>query len=71
MDKQELYALDEIIYKQIQIDRKNKEKENKAYFDGMEKGAEIMMKAVREFLTEEAKKSGAKMDGKSIHNVVD
>lgn len=58
MDKQELYALDEIIYKQIQIDRKNKEKENKAYFDGMEKGAEIMMKAVREFLTEEAKKGG-------------
>ena len=37
MDKQDLYALDEAIYKQIQIDRKNKEIENKAYFDGMER----------------------------------
>lgn len=58
MDKQDLYALDEAIYKQIQIDRKNKEIENKAYFDGMEKGAEIMMKAVRDYLTNEGKKGG-------------
>lgn len=59
MDKQDLYALDEAIYKQIQIDRKNKEIENKAYFDGMEKGAEMMMKAVRDYLTNEARKGGA------------
>lgn len=59
MDKQDLYALDEAIYKQIQIDRRNKEIENKAYFDGMEKGAEMMMKAVRDYLTNEAKKGGA------------
>ena len=58
MDKQDLYALDETIYKQIQSDRKNKEIENKAYFDGMEKGAEMMMKAVRDYLTNEAMKGG-------------
>jgi hypothetical protein len=58
MDKQDLYALDETIYKQIQADRKKKEAENKAYFDGMEKGAEIMMKAVRDYLTNEGKKGG-------------
>ena len=37
MDKQDLYALDEAIYKQIQIDRRNKEIENEAYSDGMKK----------------------------------
>ena len=58
MNKQDLYALDEAIYKQIQIDRKNKEAENKAYFDGMEKGAEMMMKAVRIYLTNEGEKGG-------------
>ena len=58
MDKQDLYAIDDAIYKQIQIDRKNKEIENKAYFDGMEKGAEMMMKAVRDYLTNERKKNG-------------
>jgi hypothetical protein len=58
MNKQALYALDEAIYKQIQIDRKNKETENKAYFDGMEKGAEMMMKAVRIYLTNEGEKGG-------------
>ena len=55
MDKQELYKLDEILYKQIQEDRKKKEAENKAYFDGVEKGAELMMKKVRDFLSEEEK----------------
>lgn len=59
MDKQDLYALDEAIYKQMQIDRKNKEIESKAYFDGMEKGAEMMMKAVRDYLTNEDKKGCA------------
>lgn len=59
MDKQVLYTLDEKIYKQIQEDRKKKEAENKAYFDGMEKGAELMMKAVRDYLTNEAKKGDA------------
>lgn len=53
MDKQELYTLDEMLYKQIQEDRKKKEAENKAYFDGVEKGAELMMKMVRDFLTKE------------------
>lgn len=58
MDKQDLYALDEAIYKQIQIDRKNKEIENKAYFDGVEKGADMMMNAVRDYLTNESEKGG-------------
>ena len=57
MDKQDLYKLDEILYKQIQDQRKQKETENKAFFDGMEKGAELMMKKVRDFLTEEGTKS--------------
>jgi hypothetical protein len=53
MDKQDLYKLDEILYKDIQEQRKKKEAENKAFFDGMEKGAEMMMKRVRDFLTAE------------------
>ena len=53
MDKQDLYKLDDIIYQQIQDQKKQKEMENKAYFEGMEKGAELMMKRVRDFLNEE------------------
>ncbi len=56
MDKQDLYRLDEITYKQIQEARRNKEAENKAFFDGMEKGAEMMMKAVRDYLNHEEMK---------------
>ena len=56
MEKNDLYWLDEVVYKQIQADRRKKEEENKAYFDGMEKGAEMMMKAVRDFLTKEGMK---------------
>ena len=59
MDKQDLYSLDEKIYKQIQEDRKKKEAENKAYFDGMEKGADMMMKAVKNFLNNEQREGGA------------
>ena len=58
MNKQDLYALDEIVYKKIQEDRKKKEAESKAYFDGMEKGAELLMKAVRDYLTKEAESVG-------------
>lgn len=50
MDKQDLYTLDEAVYKQIQAEKRKKEAENNAYFDGMEKGAEMMMKSVRDFL---------------------
>ena len=59
MNKQDLYWIDEVVYKQIQADRRKKEDENKAYFDGMEKGAEMMMKAVKEHLKEEEQKEGA------------
>lgn len=53
MTKQDLYALDEMVYMQIQTDRRNKESETKAFFDGAEKGAEMMMKAVKSYLTKE------------------
>lgn len=58
MDKQDLYALDEVVYKQIQAEKRMKEAENKAYFDGMEKGAEMMMKSVRDYLNKEEMKGG-------------
>ena len=56
MDNNDLAWLDEIIYKQIQVERRNKEAENKLYFDGMEKGAEMMFKAVKEHLNKEQRK---------------
>lgn len=56
MDNNDLNWLDEVIYKQIQVERRNKEAENKAYFDGMEKGAEMMFKAVKEHLKKEQRK---------------
>lgn len=59
MDKQDLYAIDETVFKKIQEDRKKKEAENKTYFDGMEKGVELMMKAVRDYLNKEAENIGA------------
>ena len=58
MDIQDLYSLDEVLYRQIQEERKKKEAENKAYFAGMEKGAEMMMKAVRDYLTNEQQNGG-------------
>lgn len=57
MNKQDLYKLDEILYLQIQDQKKQKEAENKAFFEGMEKGAELMMKKVRDFLNEEETKA--------------
>ena len=56
MDNNDLSWIDEAIYKQIQVERRNKEAENKAYFDGMEKGAEMMFRAVREHLKKEQRK---------------
>lgn len=53
MDRQDLYALDETVYKQIQEIKRNRELETKAYIEGMEKGADMMMKAVRDFLNKE------------------
>ena len=58
MDKRDLYDLEEVVYKQIQAEKRIKEAELKAYFDGMEKGAEMMMKSVRDFLTKEQMKGG-------------
>lgn len=58
MDKKDLYALDAALYAQIQEDRKKKEAETKAYFDGVEKGVDLMVKAVRDFMNNEANKGG-------------
>ena len=58
MNAQDLYDLDKTIYEKIQADRKKKEAETKAFFDGMEEGAEMMRKAVRDFLANEGEKEG-------------
>lgn len=58
MKKSELYAIDTIVFKQIQEDKKKTEATNKAYFEGMEKGADLFCKAIRDFLNkEEAEKA--------------
>lgn len=59
MNRQDLYAIDETVYKQIQEDRKKKELETKAFFDGMEKGADMMRKIISDYLIDEEKKEGA------------
>lgn len=58
MEKKELYSISEKLYKKIQEDRKKKESETKAYFDGMEKGADMMTNAIRDYLNIEALKGG-------------
>jgi hypothetical protein len=59
MNTQDLNNLDVIICNKIMADRKKKEAETKAFFDGMEEGAEMMRKAVRDFLNNEEEKEGA------------
>ena len=59
MNRQDLYAIDETVYKQIQEDRKKKELETKAFFDGMEKGADMMRKIINDYLIDEEMKEGA------------
>lgn len=53
MKRSELYAIDTIVFKQIQEDKKKTEATNKAYFEGMEKGADLFCKAIRDFLNKE------------------
>ena len=52
-DNQRLYEIENEVDKQIQDIKKDKELETKAFIDGMEKGAELMFKAVREELRKE------------------
>lgn len=52
-ERSELYAIDKIVYEQIQEDKKKTEATNKAYFEGMEKGADLFCKAIRDFLNKE------------------
>lgn len=59
MTKDDLYSLDTVVYNQISEERKVKEKELKAYFSGMEKGADMMLKAVKNFIENEQQNGGA------------
>lgn len=47
---QKLYELDSEVYKQIQGIKNDREKETKAFIEGMEKGADLLCKAIREEL---------------------
>ena len=58
MNTQILRELDALVYQQIQADKKRKELENIAYFEGMQKGADMMMRAVRNYLIDERRKGG-------------
>ena len=58
MDLNDLYSLDKTVWDLIQETKKKKETETKAFFDGMEKGADLMMKAVKTHLEKEAEKGG-------------
>jgi hypothetical protein len=59
MTKDDLYSLDTVVYNQISEERKAKENELKAYFSGMEKGADMMLKAVKNFIENEQQNGGA------------
>lgn len=52
-NNQRLYEIDTEVYKQIQDIKKKRELENKAFIEGMEQGAELMVKAIREELRSE------------------
>ena len=58
MNTQNLQELDMIVYQQIEADKKRKELENIAYFEGMQKGADMMMRAVRNYLMDEKQRGG-------------
>lgn len=55
MDTLKLHELDALVYQQIQVDKKQKELEHIAYYEGMQKGADMMMRAVRNYLLDEKK----------------
>ena len=53
LDNQRLSEIDGEVYQKIQDIRKNREQEIRAFIDGMEKGAFLMYKAVKEELKKE------------------
>lgn len=53
LDNQRLYEMESEVYQQIQKIKEKRELEINAFIDGMEKGAELMFKAVREELRKE------------------
>jgi len=54
MTVNELYELDKCIWEEIQEIKRRREDETKAFIEGMEKGAELMLKKVKGFLNREA-----------------
>ena len=53
MTVNELYELDKNVFEEIQEIKKQRELETKAFIDGMEKGADLMLKKVKKFLKNE------------------
>ncbi len=53
LDNQRLSEIDGEVYQKIQKIKKDRELETKAFIEGMEKGAYLMFKAVREELRKE------------------
>ena len=54
MTLNELYEIDKKAYEEIQEIKQKLELEQKAFLEGMEKGADLMLKKVKEFLNREA-----------------
>ena len=51
--KQELYELESEVYKKIAIIKDKRQAENKAFAEGLEKGADLMFEAFRAALNKE------------------
>lgn len=49
-DEQRLYDIESEVFNRIQGIKKEREQETKAFIDGMEKGSDLMFKAIREEL---------------------
>ena len=46
----QLYEVDKNVWHEIQEIKRKREEETKAFIDGMEKGADLMLKRVKEYL---------------------
>ena len=53
MTYNELYEIDKNVYHEIQDIKRERELETNAFIEGMEKGADLMLKRVKEFLKKE------------------
>lgn len=59
-DTNRLYELENEVFTRIQSIKKEREQETKSFISGMEQGAEIMFKVIREELKKEGTESGGK-----------